>query len=55
MIGINLIIEDLKFLNWSRKNGFINKNNILLYCKNVFKNYIKLFIAVVLKLVDRHA
>ncbi len=52
---INLILEDLKFLNWSRKNGFINKNNILLYCKNVFKNYIKLFIAVVLKLVDRHA
>ena len=51
----NLIIEDLKCLEWSRKKGFVNKSNILLYIKNVFKNYIKLFIAVVLKLVDRHA
>ena len=51
----NLIFENLKCLEWSRKKGFINKSNILLYIKIVLKNYIKLLIAVVLKLVDRHA
>ena len=51
----DLIKENLKCLKWSKKKGFVNRSNIFLYSKNTFKNYTKLFIAVVLKLVDRHA
>jgi glycosyltransferase involved in cell wall biosynthesis len=36
--------ENLKHLEWSKANGFINKKNIYLYYKNYLINYFKLLL-----------
>ena len=40
----NIIFESLQHLKWSKKKGLINKDNIMLYYKNLLKNYFKLFL-----------
>lgn len=40
----NIIFEYLQHLRWSKKKGLINKDNIMLYYKNLLKNYLKLFL-----------
>ena len=40
----NIIFENLQHLRWSKKKGLINKDNIMLYYKNLLKNYFKLFL-----------
>ena len=40
----NIIFESLQHLRWSKKKGLINKDNIILYYKNLLKNYLKLFL-----------
>jgi glycosyltransferase involved in cell wall biosynthesis len=42
-LRLSIIEQDIKHLNWSKKNFLINRSNILLFYKELFKKYLKLF------------
>jgi glycosyltransferase involved in cell wall biosynthesis len=42
-LRVPIIDENIKHLNWAKKNFLINRSNILLFYKELFKNYLKFF------------